>query len=241
MLAIVIFSALAIGDVFVNERNSQSIEDTTPKPSFDTDKYVQHEAIEIRNDEELAEVALEGTGTSEEPYLIAGYYIPERDQSELFHIYVASTTKYFIIEDCYFFSDDRWDNFLYLSNIKNNTLTIRNNTFEGYGEDIRLDSCDAVTITNNSFIDFYLAIYTLYSDDLIITDNYFSYKTNSVFNYVSENVTIESNYYVKENNFQTSSDTSNEDIIFQNKRKLTEIMTLFFISIILSLVIIQFL
>ena len=77
--------------------------------------YTPHKPIEIRGDDELNEAngVVSGSGTENDPYIIAGWSIDiDTSQHSITGIAISYTTKFIIIRDCYIFSNKKPDDFL---------------------------------------------------------------------------------------------------------------------------------
>ena len=111
--------------------------------------YVVHDAITITNDGELAAVANSGTGTANDPYIIAGWNITG---SPTHGISVNGTIKYFKIENCWIGSSNFHG--IYVDSIASGTATIIKGTCNNNGENgISLVHSGSSTITNNTCFD----------------------------------------------------------------------------------------
>jgi len=107
--------------------------------------YTGHDPINITNDAQLAVIANNGTGTTNDPYIIANWII---DAFSNYGIYITGTTKHFRIENC-------WIRYSILSGIYVNDVTPR-----------------TATISNNTCIsNDYHGIYFRYSANSTIVNN----------------------------------------------------------------------
>jgi len=70
--------------------------ETTVNPNSENTLLISHNPIEISSDEDF--LVFPGSGTYEDPYLIENYNITS---STSFGIYITSTTKQFLIRNCY--------------------------------------------------------------------------------------------------------------------------------------------
>ncbi len=166
--------------------------------SYDPPSYsslTPHDPISITSDSGFA--VFPGSGTAENPYLIEGYNITTTDSSG---IYIADTTKYFIVRNCYV---DAFLYGIYIYNVADDTATVTNNTcnnnayfsirfyasgsstvanntcnYNGYSG-IFLSSSGSSTVANNicNNNDDY-GIYLLFSDNSTITNNTCSNNNN---------------------------------------------------------------
>ncbi len=80
-----------------------------------------HEPIYIDADADFATLGFPGEGSAENPYKIENYHILA---DEMDGIYVTSTTKYFLIQDCLVEGQEFG---IYLNSIADHTATIKNN------------------------------------------------------------------------------------------------------------------
>ncbi len=174
-----------------------------------TASYTEHEPIQINNDTELNQTALDegwnGTGSEEDPYIIEGYDIDGDDYG--YALYIGNTTDHFVVRDCYLHdaddsdSNDYWEEAgLQLYNITNGS--IKNNDVSSndlYG--LYLEESNDITIFNNTVSSNYYedGIYFTNSDNNIVENNtvssngdyglYFRYSIGNILrnNTVSDN------------------------------------------------------
>lgn len=124
-------------------RLSASLVSTIGPPSQD---YIIHESIEIINDNELAAIANSGSGTANDPYIIADWNIMG---STTHGILITGTTKHFRVENCWIGSS--WGYGIYVVQVASGTATIINNTSNNYyGGGIFLWGSGSSTVTNNT-------------------------------------------------------------------------------------------
>ena len=83
--------------------------------------YVDHGPIVIQKDEDFDYYGFPGKGTERSPYLIQNFNITTNNTES---IYIADTTKYFSIQNCYLKSD--WTS-ISIHNVGNNTAKINDN------------------------------------------------------------------------------------------------------------------
>ncbi|MHA2247682.1 MAG: right-handed parallel beta-helix repeat-containing protein [Candidatus Hodarchaeales archaeon] len=108
--------------------------------------YTMHDAITITNDNELAAVANSGTGTADDPCIIADWNITG---STTHGISITGTTKHFRVENCWIESSVGYGIFVY--SVASGTATIINNTCNNNDEHgIRLGSSGSSTVANNT-------------------------------------------------------------------------------------------
>ncbi|MFW9853225.1 MAG: right-handed parallel beta-helix repeat-containing protein [Candidatus Thorarchaeota archaeon] len=117
---------------------------------------ISHGSIIIDSDDDFVTYGFPGTGLENDPYVIENFNITP---SSIYGVSISSTTKYFIIRNCYI---NVLDNHPYygiygigisISNIASNTVKIINNTVDHCGySGIHLDSTSDVLIENNTII-----------------------------------------------------------------------------------------
>ena len=106
--------------------------------------YTSHDPIRITNDSELATVANFGTGSVNDPYVLAGWNISGVTTG----IFITETTKYFRIENCWIEDTDFCG--IYVFNVSSGTTTIINNICNRNGdESIYLGYVNSSTVTKN--------------------------------------------------------------------------------------------
>ena len=126
-------------------RLSASLVSATGPPSQD---YIIHEPIEITNDNELAAIANSGSGTANDPYIIADWNITG---STTHGIFITGTTKHFRVENCWIESLTGYVSAIYVVNVASETTTIINNTCNSIGNTgIKLTQAGSSTVANNT-------------------------------------------------------------------------------------------
>jgi parallel beta-helix repeat protein len=108
--------------------------------------YIIHDPIAITTDGELAAVANSGTGTANDPYIIAGWNITGLSTHG---ISIIGTTKYFKIENCWVGSSNI-DYGIYVDSVASGTTTIINNTCNSNYYGISLWYANSSTVINNT-------------------------------------------------------------------------------------------
>ncbi|MFX0171213.1 MAG: NosD domain-containing protein [Candidatus Hodarchaeota archaeon] len=104
--------------------------------------------ITITNDDELAAVANSGTGTANDPYIIADWNITD---STTHGISITGTTKHFRVENCWIESSVEYGSCgIYVNNVSAGTTTIINNTCNNNIYGIFLWDSGSSTVTNNT-------------------------------------------------------------------------------------------
>ncbi len=129
--------------------------------------YAIHTPIHIMSDEELAEVAIKGTGTAVDPYILENWLItPEFDPG----IAITNTTKHFIIRNCWIEPKLATNTAaIDIHDTAAGTVSIINNTCLNYGGGVSIRNSYNVTICNNSCLDNMVGI-TLYKSHFSILD-----------------------------------------------------------------------
>jgi parallel beta-helix repeat protein len=108
--------------------------------------YTTHDPIHITNDDELAAAANGGSGGANNPFIIANWKIIGSNTDG---IYVAGTTKFFRIENCWI--SDSTESGIHVVSVVNGTATIANNTCSNNERSgIKLEESDYSTIANNT-------------------------------------------------------------------------------------------
>ena len=174
------------------------------KKDFSYD-LVPHVPIEIDSDNDFVTYGFNGTGSGADPYIIEGYNITTTSD---YGIYIQSTTKYFVIRNCYIDADmysiqinavatgtatitnntctnNKYDGIL-LSSSPGSTLiknTCTNNYYEDnyveYGSGISLDSSSDSTLTKNTCTNNFRGIFVEYSSGSALTNNTCTNNDNS--------------------------------------------------------------
>lgn len=112
-----------------------------PKDGVPNDDLI--EPIIILRDEDFENYYFPGNGTENNPYLIENYNITT---SEDYGIYISSTTKYFIIRNCYLEANNTG---IFINNIAYRTAKIINNVCNNQHYGIFLDSTSGISISSN--------------------------------------------------------------------------------------------
>ncbi|MFX1506831.1 MAG: NosD domain-containing protein, partial [Promethearchaeota archaeon] len=111
-----------------------------------TQNYTAHESIYITNDSQLAAMANNGTGTVNDPYIIADWNITG---STIYGIYITGTTKHFRIENCWIVNSAHHG--IFVDDVTSGTATICNNTCNNNSDHgIYLGYSSSLTVANNS-------------------------------------------------------------------------------------------
>ncbi len=183
--------------------------DSTEHHWYDSLPY--HEPITILSDSDFLKYDFPGDGSSSDPYRIESLKIVNATFNA---ITIKDTTAYFIIQNCFFSSNDSRVESIELDRIANNTAIIRNNLIYGevssYSFDIRYSPyvqiynntfenslgsrifhSPSTRITNNIFRNSSLRVE--YCSDSIVSQNSFSMMCWLQTMY-SNNITISNNY-----------------------------------------------
>jgi parallel beta-helix repeat protein len=86
--------------------------------------YEPHDSIDIQSDTELANVAVGGDGSFEDPFVLEGWEIETMD---MWGIHITQTTKYFVIRNCRISSFDYSEAGIYVTSVGDSTVNITNN------------------------------------------------------------------------------------------------------------------
>lgn len=105
---------------------------------------VPHGPIIITHDDNFTDYGFSGIGTANNPYIIENYEIITSSENG---IYIANTTKYFVIRNCYLDAVD-WG--LYIYEIADGTASIINNTVENNIYGMSLWHSSSFVIINNT-------------------------------------------------------------------------------------------
>ncbi|MHA1947479.1 MAG: right-handed parallel beta-helix repeat-containing protein [Candidatus Hodarchaeales archaeon] len=110
--------------------------------------YIAHVPIAITSDDELANMANNGTGTANDPYIIADWIITG---SQTHGISIKWTTKYFRVENCWIESSEGHGICgIFVENVASGTTIIINNTCNRNDDNgISLKNANFSTVTNN--------------------------------------------------------------------------------------------
>ncbi|MHA1686633.1 MAG: right-handed parallel beta-helix repeat-containing protein [Candidatus Heimdallarchaeaceae archaeon] len=139
---------------------------SSPTPfNFSSFSYIDHSPITIDSDDDFTLLNLTGTGTPQDPYIIANFSI---SGSYDWGIRITSTTKYFVIRDCIISSVKIG---IYIGNVSKGTVLIENTLVIGsmFGIVINADSCKLV---NNRVLDvFYEGITVFDSVNVTLSNN----------------------------------------------------------------------
>jgi parallel beta-helix repeat protein len=146
LLLAVLFLYLSINLSTVQISLSDSLVSTNRSIS---QSYTVHDPIVITDDDELASVANNGTGTANDPYIIADWNITG---SNTHGISITGTTKHFRIENCWIVNSIYWGSRgIYVENVAPGTTTIAKNTCNNNNRDgIALIDSASSTVANNT-------------------------------------------------------------------------------------------
>ncbi len=128
--------------------NAQIIKPDSLIPNFKLkmQSYVVHDPININHDNELAVIASSGTGTVDDPFIIAGWNISNAQE---YGIVISGTTKHFIVENCWINSSK--NHRIFVDDVTTGTSTIINNTCTNNDKSgIRFWASSSSTLANNT-------------------------------------------------------------------------------------------
>ncbi|MFX1511206.1 MAG: nitrous oxide reductase family maturation protein NosD [Promethearchaeota archaeon] len=169
--------------------NSSYIRTTSSHLSFDPLlHYNPHDPIKVTSDSELAEVAVNGSGTITDPYILEGWNITTNHISG---IDIEDTTKYFVIRNCWLSTYNTTG--IIIDSVGSGTTIICNNFFQNNGYCISISKSDSIIITNNAYKNNFGGIYLFTSDFVIITNNSWQNNDNGVDLFDSDSVTVINN------------------------------------------------
>lgn len=158
------------------------------------------EGLEIYSDSDFETLDFPGSGTIEDPYIISNYTLKKTS----YGIYVADTTKHFVIKNCYF---EQFYIGIQLRSVSAGTGKIINNTIinaypdsrymdSGERSGIGVQNSDNIIITNNTITnadDHGILIYD--SENSIIRHNHLSGHYISIRLDEAKNITISENSF----------------------------------------------
>ncbi len=156
---IILLSVLLISSLVTTyaQKNSKST------PLF-VSALTPHSAISITDDSGFS--SFPGTGTVVDPYVIEGYNITTTSDKG---IYIASTTKYFVIHNCYVDANLVG---IHIDSIADGTATILNNTCTSNNNfGIQLSSSDNNSVSANTCTNNYKGIQLSSSDNNSVSAN----------------------------------------------------------------------
>jgi len=174
--------------------NNLSTAQKEQESDYDLSGYVTSDPLYIDNDSDLAGNSTSGSGVEGDPYVIENLSIVT---TESIGIYISSTTKNFVIRNC-FINADFYGIYIYTVTwntveIDNNTLynndygigiiatdnaNITNNYCDENDEGIYIDSLDGGLIKNNTCINGFIGIYGHQADYVNYIENNCNYNSN---------------------------------------------------------------
>ena len=176
------------------------------------------EGIEIHSDSEFETLNFPGSGTIEDPYIIANHILKQT----AFGILVEDTTKHFVITNCYI---ERFYVGIHLRSVSTGTGKIINNTIidaypnsryidPGARSGISIENSDNIIITNNTIINAELnhGINIDDSNNCIISQNRLSEHFTSIRLDNTKNIMINENSFIPTVESFYCSDMSNVTI-----------------------------
>ncbi len=142
-----------------------------------TSTYTPHNPIEVTNDMELAAVAVSGSGTVVDPYVLEGWTITTTGTDG---ISITGTTAHFIIQNCWVEAGSSWPYMgINITSVAPRTVTIFNNTCQNnyYGiviyksANVSLDS-NLCTKNNRNGITLHKSGNVIFNDNTCTQNNY---------------------------------------------------------------------
>lgn len=175
--------------------------------------YIPHTSIEIESDNDLLQFP--GSGTSEDPFIIEGLNITTYSDCG---IYITSTTKYFIIRNCYINANEQS---IYLKNIAKGTGNVENNFCSnsqiGNGVGIEVENSENLIVTNNICTDNdYYGILVSNSNNSTLKNNTCSRNRVGIIVFSSENSLLYNNTCVENENVGIEIMWSTSSIVERN-------------------------
>ncbi|MHA2297124.1 MAG: hypothetical protein ACXADA_13940 [Candidatus Hodarchaeales archaeon] len=130
LLQLVIVSVmflLILAPVTVQQVEGTAVESTIQQLSINNNWLLPHQPINIESNGDFVTLGVDGSGTSDDPYIIENLSI---ETSEGHGIYITRTTVHFIIRNCWIVASvgDFDQTGIYIDDIRDNTATIYNNT-----------------------------------------------------------------------------------------------------------------
>ncbi|MHA1910374.1 MAG: NosD domain-containing protein [Candidatus Kariarchaeaceae archaeon] len=174
--------------------------------------YTSHEPIVITNDDELAEIASNGMGTENDPFVISGWEITGLD----FAIQITKTTMYFIIKECLLKSFTGSTTGIAISEVANGTAKIEKNVFQNNSLDIDIINCNHLIIHNNSMTNSQDSIAISNSNNNQISENNFSVFNKAIYIDETSNTLICNNSFLSEEGWGIDLDYTSNTTIHNN-------------------------
>ena len=134
---------------------------------FNIDVLISHPPIEIISDQDFIDYGFAGSGTEEDPYRIENYNITTLAYNG---IRIRSTTKYFIIQNCYI---DAYKSGIEIDVVAPFTVKVINNICANhnlYG--IFLQRTDFMTVSGNECYNNQIGLAFQFADNIEISNNY---------------------------------------------------------------------
>ena len=124
-------------------RNMETKQEQIRNPSILA--LTPHNPIDITSDDNFTDYGFIGNGSETNPYVIEGYNITTIENDA---IYIAGTTKYFVVRNCYV---DAGNYGILINNVADDTATIINNTCNNNGfTGIKIDLSGGSTVDDNT-------------------------------------------------------------------------------------------
>lgn len=170
-----IFLILLISAVFLSQSEVQSLEsatiDTIPEIVNNLTDYIEHAPIIINSNDDFISYGFNGTGTTEDPYIIENYNITANAE---YGIKICCSDKKYIIQNCYINLDYVSTTYAIYLEDSPEFCGVLNNTCEDNFFGLYLDHCTNMEISNNTLIGNSKGIYAFNSNQLYIMQNYCS-------------------------------------------------------------------
>jgi parallel beta-helix repeat protein len=132
-------------------------------PSYSS--LTPHDSITVTSDSNFTDYGFTGSGTAEDPYMIEGYNITTTSDDG---IYITTTTKYFIIRNCYVDADKTN---ICIRDVADGTATVINNTCANSWNGIWIESSCNSTVSNNTCYNNDDSIDLYYSGNSTVSNN----------------------------------------------------------------------
>ncbi|MBA7527909.1 hypothetical protein ES705_20089 [subsurface metagenome] len=189
IIVILLILALSIYTLNINVQSAVKENDNRPTSL----ELTPHDPIEITSDSDFE--VFPGTGTEVDPYLIEGYNITTTSQKG---IYIAFTTKYFVIRNCYVEAAEYG---IHIYDVADVITTVINNTCNNNWYGIKLYYSGSSTVANNTCSDNGSSIRLSYSSNSTVVNNICNNNDIGIVLYYSYYSTVANNTCSKNNNY----------------------------------------
>ena len=142
-----ILIALILGVIILIPQGEENAPTSIVPPNISPNytNYIVHDPINITDDGELAAVANNGTGTANDPYIIAGWNITSSNTDG---ISITGTTKHFRVVNCWIANST--DSGIHVLDVASGTASIITNICIGDTPGIFLENTNSSTVANNT-------------------------------------------------------------------------------------------